>query len=121
MKCARLKKRLERSAWLTLLAGGLASTAIYLTASPDEQNGLVEGFRGSKAYRHELEAYGGKLIIVSNELIYWFSSLWQGETLAFTVAFIALSIALLLFCSSRCITVIVAEHDLHNKESESKG
>jgi multisubunit Na+/H+ antiporter MnhB subunit len=100
---ARLKKRLVQSAWLVLAGGAVASAAIYLTAATNGQNSLQEGFRGSKVYRHELEAYGGKLSLVSDELTSWFASLWQGETLAFTVAAIAADSAFLLLWLARRI------------------
>jgi hypothetical protein len=100
---ARLKKRLVHSAWLVLACGTVASTAIYLTAATNGQNSLADGFRGSKVYRHELEAYGGKLSLVSDELTHWFASLWEGETLAFTIATVAAVSALLLLWLARRI------------------
>jgi hypothetical protein len=104
---AQLKKRLKLSAWLVLGSGSVASTAIYLTAATNEQNALVDGFRDSKVYRHELEAYGGKLSLVSDELVHWFASLWQGETLAFTVATVSTLIALLLLWLARRIPSVM--------------
>jgi len=116
-----LKRRLDIAARLVLLAGVIASTAIYLTASHEEQNALVNEFQDSKAYRHELEAYGGKLSIVSDELTRWFSSLWQGETLAFTVAFVSTAVALLLFWSAGQISANLPEQTDDIRDSESKG
>ena len=115
---ALLKRRLEISARLTLLAGAVASTAIYLTASQEEQNALVDEFRDSKAYRHQLEAYGGKLSVVSDELTRWFISLWQGETLAFTVAAVATLTALLLFRVARHIPAV--DQPAGHTDNESK-
>ena len=90
-----------------MAAGGAASVFIYLTAGDAGQNQLVSEYRNSKAFRHELEVYGGKLSVVSTELTDWFSSLWQGEALAFTIAAITLITALLLvFISSR-----ISNHD----------
>jgi hypothetical protein len=116
-----LKKRLDIAARLVLVAGAIASTAIYLTASQEEQNALVSEFRDSKAYRHELEVYGGKLSVVSDELTRWFSSLWQGETLAFTVAFVSTAVALLLFWSAGQISANLPEQTDDIRDSESKG
>jgi hypothetical protein len=116
-----LKKRLDIAARLVLLTGAVASTGIYLSATPDEQNLLVNEFQDSKAYRHELEAYGGKLSVVSDELTRWFSSLWQGENLAFTVAFVSIAVALLLFWSSRQISANLPDQTGDITDSESKG
>jgi len=116
-----LKKRLDIAARLVLLTGVVASTAIYLLATPDEQNALVNEFQDSKAYRHELEAYGGKLSIVSDELTRWFSSLWQGETIAFTVAFVSTAVALLFFWSAGQISANLPEQTDDIRDSESKG
>jgi len=104
-----LKKRLSISATLTLLAGVVASTAVFLTASPDEQNSLVTEFRNSKAYRHELEAYGGKLSLAADELSRWFNSLWKGENLAFTIAAASAAIACLLYFTARRIHTASSE------------
>jgi hypothetical protein len=101
----QLKRRLNISATLTLVVGVIASTAIYLTASHEDQSALVNEFQNSKAYRHELEAYGGKLSVVSDELTRWFTSLWQGESLAFTVAVMAVATAALLLWLARRIPV----------------
>jgi len=116
-----LKKRLDIAARLVLLTGVVASTAIYLLSTPDEQNLLVNEFQDSKAYRHELEAYGGKLSIVSDELARWFSSLWHGENLAFTVAFVSTAVALLFFWSAGQISANLPEQTDDIRDSESKG
>jgi hypothetical protein len=118
---ALLKRRLQISARLTLIAGAIASTAIFLTASQEEQNALVNEFQNSKAYRHELEAYGGKLSIVSDELIRWFFSLWHGETLAFTVAFFSIAVTLLLFWAARHIPTNLIDQSGETIDKEPKG
>jgi hypothetical protein len=100
---AQLKKRLNLAAAIVLAAGGAASVAIYLTAVTREENVLVSEFQNSKVYRRELEVYGGKLSVVMDELGRWFSSLWQGENLAFTIAALSAVTALLLFLLARCI------------------
>lgn len=99
-----MKRRLNISATVTLVCGAVASAVIYLTASSPQENALIDGFLGSKSYRHELEHYGGKMSVVSDELSRWFISLWQGENLAFTIATITLLSASLLFCFARGIS-----------------
>jgi hypothetical protein len=112
-----LKKRLDIAALAIFLFGLLASAAIYLLAAPAEQNSLVNEFQGSKVYRHSLEAYGGKMSIVSDELAGWFSSLWHGETLSFTIAFLSTAAALLLFWTARLVQAAVPEQS----DEEAKG
>ena len=118
---ALLKRRLQISARLTLLAGAIASVAVYLTASQEEQSALVNEFRESKAYRHELEAYGGKLSIVSDELMQWFTSLWQGKTLAFTIAVLTVGTAVFLFWTARQIPENLPDQAGDIPDSELKG
>lgn len=95
------QQRLRRAAILVLAAGLSTAGAIYLTATDPAENELVAGFRTSKAYRHDLEAYGGKLNVVAGDLGRWFESLWQGEGLAGTVAVLTVALAALLWYLSR--------------------
>lgn len=87
------RKRLHLVAALILLLGLGSSIAIW--SNTDDETGPTpdEEFRQSKVYRHELEAYGGKLSVVSSELMQWFNGLWHGRALARTVACIALVVS----------------------------
>jgi len=87
------QKRLYLIAALILLLGLGSSAAIWFTAGDLADTTLVDEFRQSKVFRHELEAYGGKLSVVSSELMQWFNGLWHGRTLAWTVACIALVVS----------------------------
>ena len=78
-----------------ILLVGLGSAAlIYLTADNGADSGLVNDFKNSKKYMHDLELYGGKANVLANELTNWFAGLWHGTSLAFTVACITIVIAL---------------------------
>ncbi len=92
-QAAKLEARLYLAAVVILLAGLGSSVYIYLTAGEASESGLVEEFQKSKAYRHELEAYGGKVNVLASDFMQWFASLWHGQTLAFTVACITVAIA----------------------------
>lgn len=116
-----LKRRLRAAALIILASGAVASTIIYQTALPAVPNPLVNEFQDSKAYRHELEAYGGKLGLVADELIRWFVSLWQGESLAFTIAVLSAAIALMLIRAARWISPAPAETGVNITDMESKG
>jgi len=77
-----------------ILIGGLTlALTVYLTAPEDSGSELVAAFQGSKAFRHELEAYGGKASVLANEFTHWFDSLWHGKSLAFSIAAIAVLLA----------------------------
>src|SRR6266702_3508964 len=75
-----------------LLAGFGSALAIYLTAVEAPPDPFAE-FEKSKKFAYELERMGGKAALAANDFNKWFAGLWQGETLAYTVAVIALVIA----------------------------
>lgn len=75
-----------------LLVGFGTAVAIYLTAGEAQVDPFAE-FENSKKFAYELERMGGKAAIAANGLNKWFAGLWQGETLAYTVAVITIIIA----------------------------
>jgi hypothetical protein len=97
---------------LVILLVGLGSAAyIYRTAEKRANDvlGYEVGGEGaysvdpgdSKKYQRDLELYGGRANVLLDELRRWLVSLWQGKTLAVTVALISLLIAFLVFRSGR--------------------
>ena len=48
-------------------------------------------------YEHNLEVIGGKLNVYLAQFDDWFASLWHGTALAYTVAVLAVAIALACF------------------------
>jgi hypothetical protein len=89
--------RLYFSAAMTLLVGWGSSVAIYLTAKDTVEDVTISAFENSKAFRHDLELYGGKVNVMANDFMGWVDGLWQGKTLAITVAVITAFSALILF------------------------
>jgi hypothetical protein len=79
---------------IILLVGLGSSILIYLTADIASDSALINDFENSKKYMHDLELYGGKANVLANEFINWFVGLWQGKSLAFTVACITIVTAL---------------------------
>lgn len=75
-----------------LLTGFGSALVIYLTAGEAAPNPFAE-FEKSKKFAHEVERMGGKAALVANDLNKWFTGLWEGESLAYTVAVITLLIA----------------------------
>jgi len=96
-----LKRRLYLIAAAILLVGLSSSVLIYFTAPDESGSSLVNEFEGSKKFKHDLELYGGKWNVVANEFIDWFAGLWQGKTLAFTIAVISIVIAFGIFYVAR--------------------
>lgn len=75
-----------------LLVGLGSAVAIYLTVGEAPVDPFAE-FENSKKFAYELERMGGKAALAANGLNKWFAGLWQGETLAYTVAVITIIIA----------------------------
>ncbi|MBI3370153.1 MAG: hypothetical protein HY017_00145 [Betaproteobacteria bacterium] len=106
-KTAGLKIRLYLAS-LAVMSVGLCSAAlIYVTAEDPSDNALayevVNGnvylipARSSKTYVSQLKRFGGKTAVLFDELNDWFTGLWQGKSLAFTVAGITVLVSLGIF------------------------
>ncbi|HUN67938.1 MAG TPA: hypothetical protein VMU46_04015 [Burkholderiales bacterium] len=108
---AALKSRLYLAGAVILAAGLLGAVLIYATAedAPESASSyvVVDGVaypvapQYSKRYVRDLERYGGKAAVLFDEINRWFDSLWQGKTLAFTVACISLAASLATFLFAR--------------------
>jgi hypothetical protein len=72
--------------------GWTIALIIYLTADEIVESPLAE-FEKTKRFTNGVERMGGKVSLVANDLSKWFSSLWYGETLAYTVIFATLILA----------------------------
>jgi hypothetical protein len=88
-----LQKRLYLTAAIILVAGLASAILIYLTAgeAPDSVLGYEPG--ETKKYLHDLELYGGKANLLASDLMNWFGGLWEGKSLAYTVAFLAVCLS----------------------------
>ena len=84
-----------------VVAGFSAALVVYLIAAPDETDPL-QNFEQSKKYLADVERIGGKAAVFSIELENWFSGLWHGQSLAFTIAALTIILSLgYLFMSRR--------------------
>lgn len=102
-----MKRRLYIITVIILLVGLSSAVLIYLTAENDSKSILgyeiVDGHAypiepgTSKKYIHDLERYGGKANVLADEFIRWFAGLWQGKSLAFTIAGMTILISLSFF------------------------
>ena len=92
-----MKTRLYQIAAIILLVGLTCSVLIYLYAEKSKESTMITDFEHSKRYRHDLELTGGKGIVALSNFMKWFESLWEGETLAFTLAGLSIFSSLVVF------------------------
>lgn len=110
-KHSAIQIRLYLIGAVILLAGLICAVFLYQTAAEDKSNVIgyvfVDGQEyairpeDSKRYLNELERIGGKSAVVADELNRWFDSLWQGKRLAYTVALLAIAVALACFWAAQ--------------------
>ncbi len=77
-----------------LVVGFGSAIAIYFAAGPTAENPLGYNPLDTKTYIHDMELYGGKANVLAEEFREWFVGLWQGRTLAYTVAVLTVLLAL---------------------------
>jgi hypothetical protein len=88
---------------IILLVGLGTAALIYRTAEHDSNTGAL-GYEiiggqaypimpeDSKVYLGNLQRYGGKELVLIDEVNRWFGGLWHGKSLAFTVTFLTIVI-----------------------------
>jgi hypothetical protein len=75
-----------------ILLVGFASAILIYFAAPGNTSGYEP--EDSKQYLRTMELYGGKANVLAADFRIWFSGLWHGKSLAFTVAVLAVLVAL---------------------------
>ena len=91
---AARRSRLRRLATAILVTGLGSSIVVYFVAGPDSDNPLGYDPMQTKTYLHDLELYGGKANVLAAEFREWFTGLWIGRNLAFTLAFLTVLVVL---------------------------
>jgi len=90
---------------VAILLVGLAGAAlIYVFADDDRDTDLAREITSGRMYRHNLELTGGKFSVLADQFNEWFAGLWHGRSLAYTVAVLAIAIALACFWLARLIS-----------------
>jgi len=92
-----------------LVIGLVAGGAIYLFADEPEATAYViigdtaypVDPATSKAYRRQLERYGGKMAVVFDDINRWLAARFQGKQLGVTIALTSVAAALVLFAVAR--------------------
>ncbi len=107
------QKRLYWIMVIVLLAGLGISAVVYFNAESPDADSYEFRPEDSRMFRHNLEVYGGKISLAVSDFTVWFSELWHGRQLAYTIAFITLAVCLLIFLAAR---YLVIEHDLDRTE-----
>lgn len=92
---------------LILLVGAAGAVMIYRAALNDSANDtgyqVIGGFiypgpgESSKRYTHDLQVYGGNAAVLADGFMRWFTGLWHGTSLAYTVACIACFLSFVVF------------------------
>ncbi len=87
-----LMKRHNITTATILLTGCIGDAIVFVTAESPSDNPFEE-FEHSKRFARSVEVMGGKMALVASDMNRWFSSLWQGQQLAFTVLIITVAVA----------------------------
>jgi len=82
-------RQFKRVAGAILAVGFAAAVAVHFVNRARPENPL-QGQLESKKYLHDLEIYGGQANVLAAEFREWFSGLWYGENLAYTIAALTL-------------------------------
>jgi len=100
-------------AWgAAILVIGLASAAfIYAFAADDEGIDAASEIVQGRMYQHNLQLMGGKASLLMADFDEWFSGLWHGRPLAYTVAILSVAIALACFAVARWVSGSPADAD----------
>ena len=96
-----MKTRLYAGSLAVLVLGLCSAALIYVTADEAPESGATEEMLMSKRYVRELQRFGGKAAVLFDEFNRWFASLWDGKSLAVTVAWISIFVSLMLFLLAR--------------------
>jgi len=92
-----LHERIFYAGVVILVAGLIGAALIYwLTADSAVKKTEIE-FANPRAYEYQIERLGGKATVYVVRFNEWFTGLWQGRQLVFTVAVLAVVIALICF------------------------
>jgi hypothetical protein len=84
--------------YVVLAAGSGGSFWAYRAAVADELGDALKAqARDTKGYQGQMEYLGGKANVLGSDISNWFTGLWHGRNLAYTLAVLTLVIALMCF------------------------
>jgi len=88
-----------------LLVGLVAAALIYVLAADDRASDSSVEIESGRIYEYNLERIGGMAAVYAARFNRWLASLWHGKSLAYTVAVLAIVIALVCFWVARMVFV----------------
>lgn len=84
----RAEARVKRVTIVILAIGFGAAIVAFFAAAPQPANPLGYDPMDTKRYLHDLQMYGGTANVLAAQFRDWFTSLWYGRNLAYTIAVI---------------------------------
>jgi hypothetical protein len=78
----------------TLIIGLLVAAAIYIFSPEDGRADPLDEIARGRVYEYNVERVGGKAAVYALRFNRWLAALWHGRPLAYTVATLAIVIAL---------------------------
>ncbi len=128
MQNRRLRTWLYLTSGVILLAGLASSVMIYLAAmnnpADDSSYDIVGGFvypgggGYTKKYVHDLQLYGGNAAMLADQFTRWFSGLWHGKSLSYTVAGIAFLLSFAIFVAANNLPARSKSELLHEDSQD---
>ncbi len=95
-----------RYAGMTILFVGLVSAALLYAFAPEDRSAeAAAAIASGRVYEYNIERVGGMAAVYAARFNRWLAGLWHGRPLAYTVAVLAIAIALLCFMVARMIFV----------------
>jgi len=112
---------------LILVLGLALAALVYLTAPPDadasagNHNTGTAAYsiapRDSKQYFSDVENVGGKPALLADDLNWWLADLWHGKRLAYTVAALAMALALACYVTGHVLSRLALPNRPRGKDS----
>ncbi len=131
LKTVRLRTWLYLASAVILLTGLASSVLIYRAAVNDasESSGyeIIGGFMYpsggayNKRYVHDLQVYGGNAALLADRFTRWFGGLWQGTSLAYTVAVISFLVSFGIFVAANVVSARLKSDVLHGDSRDGAG
>ena len=88
-----LHRRIFHSGVAILVAGLIGSACIYLLGAGEDRGDFAIDMGNRRASEFQIERLGGMATVYVARFNLWFSGLWHGKQLAFTVAVLAVLVA----------------------------
>ena len=116
---SRLRVRFQHLGVTALVVGLVAAALIYAfvdDAGPDAAAEIASG----RVYEYNIERIGGKSAVYAARFNQWLGSLWHGRTLAYTVAAIAVAVAVICLLAAHFATPNAAETRVDESEVDGE-